>query len=251
MAYTPGGRGWDRHISKPPAPPDLVDETQLADRLGISKLIFRRLRKRGPLPSPDLRIGDDDLWEWEPVREWARYPSPVPRPAAIQREPLEVDLVDLGEIATRFPVSLRVIQGWHKQQRLPPPDYSFASGEAWLWSTIDKWRHRTRLPIAGRRGPKGNGEARTLRPLVQESAEWARRARFDEAEVFFTNLNRQLRDLLNESRIEPDTVEAGPASAQSPGAAKAAGVASADDLFYRLDRLKAQFADLAAQLRDL
>lgn len=124
--------------------PDLVDRIEIGERLGVSRATVSRWHRRAILPYPDLTLGEIDMWKWETIEEWAKDRSRFARRSRRSSMP---DLVDIPAIADRLEINQRTIENWHRNKRLPVPDYKWAAGEVWLWETIDEWQQ---TQLAGR-----------------------------------------------------------------------------------------------------
>ena len=158
-----GGRG--RRIGRDM--PDLVDEADIAARLGTSRRDLGRLRRRGVLPEPILHFKGHDIWSWETIERWARRSErSLRRPDS--KSPL-IDLVGVDDIASRLGVQPRIAATWYATGALPDPDYRWEAGDAWMWDTIEKWTHgrgRAVSPIVRRRSETVRVQPRVERPLV-------------------------------------------------------------------------------------
>ena len=140
--------------------PDLVDRVEIGERLGVSAATVSRWHRRSILPQPDLVLGPVEMWKWETIGEWAKDRS---RFAKRYRRTEMPDLVDLAGIADRLQMNRQIIDNWHRNKRLPVPDYRWQAGDVWLWETIDKWQE---TQLAGRSLglPQRSDRSVTVRP---------------------------------------------------------------------------------------
>ena len=146
--------------------PDLVDEVEIAVRLGASRRSIGRMRRRSVLPQTTLLFEGYGIWLWETIEAWAGQPG---RGLFQPDDPPSIDLVAVGEIATRLDVEPPIVSNWYASRVLPPADYQWEIGRAWLWATIEHWRagpgRLTSLIVRRQRDPI-SVESRIERPLV-------------------------------------------------------------------------------------
>ena len=116
--------------------PDLVDRAGLAERLGVSGSTMNRWYRRSVLPEPDIRLGAQEVWLWDTIREWAKERS---RFHTRERHRQAPDVVDLHALAQRLDLDPGVAEAWHQDGRLPEPDYRWEKADGWLWGTIVEW----------------------------------------------------------------------------------------------------------------
>ncbi|NNF09245.1 MAG: hypothetical protein HKN74_03065 [Acidimicrobiia bacterium] len=118
--------------------PDLVDTTQLIDRLDLSEPGLRGLQNRGTFPPPELHFRSRPIWWWDRVEHWKRQRRRTRRkPFRLVLDPL--DLVDATTAATRLGVRTRAIEGWLAEGHMIEPDYRWSHTTAWQWQTIEHW----------------------------------------------------------------------------------------------------------------
>ena len=124
--------------------------------------------RRDVLPEPTLYFEGHRIWLWETIESWVgRSGRGLPRPAA---EPALIDLVGVGDIASRLEVEPRLVANWHVTGALPNPDYRWEAGDTWLWDTIERWargRGRATSKIVRRRNERVRVQPRVETPLVR------------------------------------------------------------------------------------
>ena len=148
--------------------PDLVDEADIAARLGANRRDLGRMRRRGVLPEPILHFKGHDIWSWEAIKSWAGRSGRSLRPPAAAG-PTILDVVGVDDIASRLGVQPRIAANWHATGALPDPDYRWEAGDAWMWDTIEVWTHgrgRVVSSIVRRRSEVVSIQPRVERPLV-------------------------------------------------------------------------------------
>jgi len=147
--------------------PDLVDEVEIAVRLGASRGGMARMRRRGVLPRPTLLFEGHGIWLWETIAAWVGRPGRgLFEPDA---DPPSIDLVAIGQIASRLNVKPRIVSSWYASRKLPDPDYRWEFGDAWLWDTIERWKRgqgRATTAILRRQGESVRVKTKVQRPLV-------------------------------------------------------------------------------------
>ena len=146
---------------------DLVDEIEIAVRLGASRQSIGRMRRREILPRPTLLFEGHGIWLWETIKAWAGQPGRGLFES--DDNPPSIDLVPVGEIAMRLDLGPRIVSNWYTSRVLPPADYQWEIGDAWLWATIEHWRAgpgRLTSLILRRQHDPISVEPRIERPLV-------------------------------------------------------------------------------------
>lgn len=140
--------------------PDLIGRAEMAERLGVGASTIDRWQRRSILPDPDLRLGSQDVWLWDTVRDWAKHKSRFRRKRQIIDIP---DVVDLDDLAVRLGVDDRTIEQWQRRRFLPEPDYRWEKVDGWLWQNVQRW---ARASLAGSQDGRGQSEAtgRTRQP---------------------------------------------------------------------------------------
>ena len=157
------GRGQLRASGRP----DLVDEVEIAARLRASRRGIARMRRRGVLPRRTFLFAGHEIWLWETITAWAGRPGRgLFKPVA---DAPSIDLVAVGQIASRLHVEPRIVLSWYASRTLPDPDYRWEFGDAWLWDTIERWRRgqgRATTAIVRRQGESIKVKTKVQRPLV-------------------------------------------------------------------------------------
>lgn len=118
--------------------PDLIDTTQLIDRLGLSESELRSLQVRGTFPPPELHFRSRPIWWWDRIEHWSRQRRRTRR-KPFQKNLPQLDLVDAATAATRLGLRPRAIEGRLADGHMIEPDYRWSHTIAWQWETIERW----------------------------------------------------------------------------------------------------------------
>lgn len=106
--------------------------------MGVSPTNLEKMHKRGTLPAPDLQVDGQDVWLWKTLAVWASRANRSPSTPRAHQHGFE--LLGLKAIGVELGVRSSVVAAWYQAGRLPPPDYRFGFGDAWLRTTVERWK---------------------------------------------------------------------------------------------------------------